>query len=229
MTHTATDLAALDDAGLRRLVETFYARVRQDALIGPLFNEAIDDWPHHLKSLASFWNSVMLGSGRYKGQPVPAHMKHRAHITPAMFDRWLELWRATTDELMAPEAAAALQAKAERIADSLQLALFFRPERPGTKGNQTMPPEPYQSTPVFDADSLPAAIRNEHRTKEGTWGLLRVLEGRVTLVFIDPAREVEVTPGNPAAIPPQAAHYVKLEGPMRMQVDFYREPPLPVG
>ena len=223
----ATDLAELDDAGLRKLVDTFYARVRRDDLIGPLFNAAIDDWPHHLKSLSAFWNSVMLGSGRYKGQPVPAHMKHRAQITPAMFARWLGLWRQTTDEMMQPEAAAALQAKAERIAESLQLALFFRPERLHSKGAAPMPPEPYKSTPVFDAETLPEAIRKQHSTKEGTWGLLRVLEGRVTLVFIDPAREVEVTPGKPAPIPPQAVHFVKLDGPMRMQVDFYKEPPIP--
>ena len=68
----------------------------------------------------------MLTSGRYKGQPVPAHMKHRDWITPALFDRWLGLWKRTTDDLMPPDAASALQAKAERIAESLQLAMFFR-------------------------------------------------------------------------------------------------------
>ena len=68
----------------------------------------------------------MLTSGRYKGQPVPAHMKHRDRITPALFDRWLDLWKSTTDDLMSSDAATALQAKAERIAESLQLAMFFR-------------------------------------------------------------------------------------------------------
>lgn len=117
---------ALDDAGLARLVESFYARVRADDLIGPLFNDAIDDWPHHLGKLAAFWSAVMLTSGRYKGQPVPAHLKHKARITPEMFDRWLMLWRQTTDRLMAPADARALQDKADRIAESLGLALFFR-------------------------------------------------------------------------------------------------------
>lgn len=88
------------------------------------------------------------------------------------------------------------------------------------------PPSPYKVTPVFDQDTLPQAIRSEHRTKAGTWGLLRVLEGQVTLVFIDPPREIEVTPERPAPIPPQDAHWVRLGGPMRMQVEFYREPPL---
>ena len=68
----------------------------------------------------------MLTSGRYKGQPVPAHMRHMPAITPALFERWLGLWRETTAELMAPDAAAALQEKAGRIAESLQLAMFFR-------------------------------------------------------------------------------------------------------
>jgi len=68
----------------------------------------------------------MLTTGRYKGNPVAAHLKHRARITPELFQRWLLLWGQTTDEVMAPDAAAALQAKAARIAESLQLALFFK-------------------------------------------------------------------------------------------------------
>lgn len=121
---TATE--GIDEKGLERLVERFYARVREDAELGPIFNEAIGDWPEHLEKLTAFWSSVMLTSGRYKGQPVPAHLKHRARITPALFERWLTLWNHTTSELMPPSAAAALQAKAARIAESLQLALFFK-------------------------------------------------------------------------------------------------------
>lgn len=120
----------LDEPGLRHLVDAFYARVRADEMIGPLFNDVIDDWPHHLEKLAAFWSSVMLTSGRYKGQPVPAHLKHRDRITPEMFNRWLTLWRQTTDELMDAEAAVGLQEKAERIAHSLQLALFFKLDAP---------------------------------------------------------------------------------------------------
>lgn len=120
----------LDEGGLRELVEAFYTRVRADEALGPIFNDAIDDWPEHLGKLAAFWSSVMLTSGRYKGQPVPAHMKHRDRITPALFDRWLALWAETTSELMAPEAADALQNKAQRIAESLKLAMFFRLDGP---------------------------------------------------------------------------------------------------
>jgi hemoglobin len=116
----------IDEAGLERLVDAFYARVREDVELGPIFNDAISDWPEHLGKLTSFWSSIMLTSGRYKGQPVPMHMKHRDRIHPALFERWLALWAQTTNELMEPEAALALQAKASRIAESLQLAMFFR-------------------------------------------------------------------------------------------------------
>lgn len=84
---------------------------------------------------------------------------------------------------------------------------------------------PYKITPVFDEKTLPEAIRNEHRTKAGTWGLLRMLDGAATLVFTDPPREVAVAPGQPAVIAPEATHFVRLDGPMRLQVEFYREPP----
>lgn len=84
---------------------------------------------------------------------------------------------------------------------------------------------PYKTTPVFDEVTLPEAIRSAHNTKAGVWGLLHVLAGEVDLVFHDPARRVRVTPGEPAPIPPQAVHHVELKGPMRMQVEFYREQP----
>jgi hemoglobin len=122
------DISEIDEAGLERLVALFYTRVREDAALGPIFNDAVGDWPEHLEKLAAFWSSVMLTTGRYKGNPMTAHLKHRDRITPELFDRWLGIWKRTTDEIMSPEAAAALQAKAGRIAESLQLALFFKLE-----------------------------------------------------------------------------------------------------
>ena len=90
-------------------------------------------------------------------------------------------------------------------------------------------PQAYKTTPVFDQDSLPQALRNAHNTKAGVWGLLRVLEGEVTLVFDEPAREIVVSPAAPCEIPPQAWHHVEVTGPMRMQVEFYRDKPLGEG
>jgi hemoglobin len=118
-------LQTIDEAALHVLVETFYARVRSDERIGPVFNDAVADWPEHLDKLQSFWSSVMLTSGRYKGRPLPAHIKHSDRIPSAAFDCWLALWTQTTNELFEPEPAAALQDKAERIAESLQLGIAF--------------------------------------------------------------------------------------------------------
>ncbi len=116
----------IKEAELGRLIPLFYQRVRADARLGPLFDGAVEDWPEHLERLQSFWSSVMRGSGRYKGSPMAAHLRHAGAISPDMFDRWLQLWRETAAELLPPPEAAAIAAKAERIAESLKLGLFFR-------------------------------------------------------------------------------------------------------
>ena len=113
----------ISEAALERLVALFYGRVRRDPLIGPVFEGAIGDWPEHLDKLQAFWSSVMLTSGRYKGRPLPAHIKHGDAINPAAFARWLALWRDATAEVLPPEAASAMQEKAERIAESLSLGI----------------------------------------------------------------------------------------------------------
>ena len=121
----------ISEEALGRLVERFYGKVRGDAQLGPIFNGAIDDWPHHLEKLKAFWSSVMLTTGRYKGQPMAAHMKHESSMKPALFERWLALWRETAAEVLSPEGARAVAEKADRIAESLQLGLSFaRGEHP---------------------------------------------------------------------------------------------------
>jgi hemoglobin len=115
----------ISEAALHDLVEHFYGRVRADPLIGPVFNRAIGDWPEHLAKLQSFWSSVMLTSGRYKGRPLPAHLKHSDAIDAPAFQRWLSLWKESTDALFDPPSAAALQDKAARIAESLALGIQF--------------------------------------------------------------------------------------------------------
>jgi len=120
------DEAILDEAQLERLIPHFYSLVRTDPVLGPIFNDAVGDWPEHLERLVAFWSSVMLTSGRYKGNPMAAHLKLAPRLTPDMFQRWLALWAQATSEIVPPPTAHALQEKAARIAESLSLALFFR-------------------------------------------------------------------------------------------------------
>ena len=86
-------------------------------------------------------------------------------------------------------------------------------------------PQPYRSTPIFDAQTLPGASRREHRTKLGVWGVVRVLEGKLRLVYVEPPGEVVVEPGRPGLLLPDQPHFVEPIGDMRMQVDFYDQPP----
>ena len=129
MTEMASEnemgIEGITEERLSELVDLFYGRVRKDDLIGPVFNRAIDDWPEHLERLQAFWSSVMLTSGRYKGRPLPAHVKHGDSIRQASFDRWLELWREATEDVLPPAAAAAMQEKAGRIAESLSMGIAF--------------------------------------------------------------------------------------------------------
>jgi len=115
---------------IRRLVDGFYAKVRADPELAPIFARAIPgDWGPHLTTMRDFWSSVMLTSGRYKGNPVAKHVRLEG-MAPRLFDRWLELFGETCGELFDESVASAFRAKAARIAESLKLALFYRPGRP---------------------------------------------------------------------------------------------------
>jgi hemoglobin len=122
--------AEITEANIRQLVDEFYARVRADSVLGPIFERAIPgDWQPHLEKMYAFWSSVMLTSGRYKGNPVVKHLAIPG-MTPELFTRWLALFDAACRDLFDDAESAAFRGKAERIAESLKLALFYRPDRP---------------------------------------------------------------------------------------------------
>jgi hemoglobin len=119
----------ITEPGLADLVRRFYTKVRQDPEIGPVFNSQVEHWDEHFATLSKFWSSVMLTSGAYKGNPMGVHTKIADLIKLPMFDRWLGLWKETTEEVFAPEHAAALQDRAQRIAKSLKYGLEFETNR----------------------------------------------------------------------------------------------------
>ncbi|MEQ8700519.1 MAG: group III truncated hemoglobin, partial [Bauldia litoralis] len=110
----------IDEAMIERLVHRFYDRVRVDPLLAPVFNARIADWAPHLEKMCAFWSSVALMTGRYHGQPVVAHRE--LPVGAEHFDRWLALFRATAESECPPVAADHFIERAERIAESLELA-----------------------------------------------------------------------------------------------------------
>lgn len=111
----------IDDAMIGRLVRGFYGDVRADALLGPVFANAIDDWEPHLSTMCDFWSGVALGNGRYKGRPMQKHMP--LGLAPHHFERWLGLFEAAALRLCPPAAADFFIGRANRIAESLQLGI----------------------------------------------------------------------------------------------------------
>ena len=85
--------------------------------------------------------------------------------------------------------------------------------------------KPYRSTAIFDEHTLPAALRSEHNTKAGVWGVIRVLDGQLRYTILDPPSESVLTPDKPGLVRPQQKHFVTPLGAMRCQVEFYDAPP----
>ena len=107
------------------LVDRFYAKVRRDPEIGPIFNEKIQDWPAHLGLLKNFWSTVMLTTGRYKGDPMMTHLQIPLPLEPSHFTRWLALFAETAHQVMTPEHAASIIARSERIAVNFKAGLAY--------------------------------------------------------------------------------------------------------
>lgn len=108
---------------LQPLVDRFYGKIRQDAVLGPVFDDLVDDWPEHLARLASFWSTIMLRTTDYKGNPGIVHRTHANRITPDMFERWLALWAEATMEVLPPPLASAMQERATRMARHLRAVI----------------------------------------------------------------------------------------------------------
>lgn len=134
LAQPSSNNAWLPESAIRQLVDSFYAKVRADPELGPIFERAIVDWGAHLATMHDFWSSIMLTSGRYKGNPVAVHQRVEG-IDPRLFERWLALFDETCREQFDSDIAAAFRMKATRIAESLKLALFYRPNQPSLRSS----------------------------------------------------------------------------------------------
>lgn len=109
------------------VVHAFYARIRSDELLGPIFKEKIgtsaEAWRPHMARMCAFWSSIMLMSGRYKGNPMEKHAA-LSDIRPDHFDRWLELFAETVTEHCSPDVAAIFIDKSQRMSATIQRGMY---------------------------------------------------------------------------------------------------------
>lgn len=120
------DIRSREDIFL--LVNTFYKKVRKNALIGPIFNSQIDNWPEHLEKLTDFWETNLLFERKYKGNPLLAHQlvdeKSNFSVEQIHFGTWLNLWYATIDDLFEGENAATAKRRARKMSTFMFLKIF---------------------------------------------------------------------------------------------------------
>ena len=108
-----TTLSTLSD--VQRMVRSFYSRVQKDALLGPIFEEKLaGKWEDHLPKMDSFWESMLFGTGTYKGRPFDAHLN--LPVTSAHFQRWVSLFTKTIEENFTGDKAKEAIARAKQIA-----------------------------------------------------------------------------------------------------------------
>ena len=117
--------ASITAEQVSNVVETFYGRIREHPRLSKLFAEEMtQEWPDHLERMKGFWRSMLMQTREYSGRPVPAHMKMEG-LAPDDFAQWLALFRQTARELCPPAAAGLYIDRAETVARSLQMAVFF--------------------------------------------------------------------------------------------------------
>lgn len=111
-----------NEADITLLVHRFYDKVREDTLLAPVFNERIGNhWPAHLQKMVYFWQTVLLDDRKYFGSPFPPHA--RLPISHMHFERWMQLFTATIDELFQGEKAAEAKWRAGKMAELFEIKI----------------------------------------------------------------------------------------------------------
>lgn len=121
-TSAKQDIQSLDD--IAKLVAAFYAAAVPDPVIGHFFTEVVKlSWEQHIPLIVDFWSGTLLGEGNYRRNVMEAHQNiHRLEkIEQRHFDRWLQLWSATIEQLFEGPKSEEAKQRAKTIA---QFMLF---------------------------------------------------------------------------------------------------------
>lgn len=114
------DILTIEDVKL--LVDRFYEKIRVDELLGPIFNERIQNrWPEHLEKMYCFWQTVLLGEHTYFGSPFPPHAQ--LPVGHQHFLKWMELFVPTVDELFTGEKATEAKWRATKMAEMFEIKI----------------------------------------------------------------------------------------------------------
>jgi hemoglobin len=116
-----TSAEGIDRSLIALVVRHFYARVRADAVLGPIFNRRVEDWLDHEAKITRFWSSVLLMSGEYHGSPMQVHLGI-PDLGRSDFDRWQALFDQALASSCDADQAAAFRSRAARIAEAFQFA-----------------------------------------------------------------------------------------------------------
>lgn len=110
------------EAAIERMVRLFYERALADAVLGPIFREAIHDWEPHIRVVADFWSGVIHGTQRYRGNAYAPHMK--LDFGPEAFEHWVSAFESAVTDTLAPEDATKAIRVARHMAQSFKAGIF---------------------------------------------------------------------------------------------------------
>ncbi|MFI5451307.1 group III truncated hemoglobin [Pedobacter sp. UC225_61] len=127
MQSESTDILTLDN--VKTLVDDFYGKVRDNALLAPVFNDVIkDNWQSHLEKMYTFWQTILLETPTYSGSPFLKHAK--LPIAKEHFDTWISLFNQTVDEHFTGEKASEAKWRAAKMSEMFQYKLDYYKNNP---------------------------------------------------------------------------------------------------
>ena len=120
--NNKTDIISLPD--IKVLVDTFYGKIREDKLLGPIFNGILKDrWTPHLEKMYRFWQTVLLQEHTYVGSPFVPHAN--LPVEKLHFDTWLNIWYKTIDDLFEGTKAEEAKWRGEKMAEMFLYKIMY--------------------------------------------------------------------------------------------------------
>jgi len=111
-----------------QFVNAFYGNMTSDDIVGHIFLEVEQvDFAKHLPKMYDFWEMLLLDGSNYRGAPMQPHFRvnEKTPLTPAHFDRWLEMFKETIDSLFEGPKAEEAKSKAFNIASTWSYKLEY--------------------------------------------------------------------------------------------------------